>query len=108
MSIDKTDTPTLNDVRNYVREKGLKIDPERFFLYYQSRGWRIKGDIIFDWKALVESWEKGEGQIIPINGIKKKILPAQDFQQRDYTEEEMERNSNSVLNSLIKEKEAAN
>lgn len=50
--------PPLDEVKAYC--KGLKVDPERFWNYYAARGWKIDGEQIQNWHALVNNWEKTE------------------------------------------------
>ncbi|MBE6639693.1 MAG: DUF4373 domain-containing protein [Ruminococcaceae bacterium] len=52
---------SFNNVRACARELGTTVDPKRFWAYYQARGWKIDGQPIHDWKALLLSWDtKGE------------------------------------------------
>lgn len=48
--------PTLDEVKNYVFEKGLTISPEHFYNYYQANGWRVGKNPMKDWKAAARSW----------------------------------------------------
>lgn len=50
--------PSLDEVKAYC--KGKKVDPERFWNYYAARGWKIDGEPIENWKALINNWEKTE------------------------------------------------
>ncbi|MBQ6483093.1 MAG: hypothetical protein IJI45_18460 [Anaerolineaceae bacterium] len=53
--------PTLEEVRDYVTERGSKIDPAYFHDYYTARNWELsKGRKVKDWKACVRTWEKNE------------------------------------------------
>lgn len=52
--------PDLDDVRAYCAERGGKVDPERFFDYYTSNGWRVGKNPMKDWKAAVRTWERQE------------------------------------------------
>ena len=54
--------PTLDDVKKFAEESGLDVNPDRFFKYYQARGWKVKGDPISDWQALMESWTTPDGK----------------------------------------------
>lgn len=49
-------TPTLPQVKAFVSEEKLKINPEKFYYYYQNKNW--KG--ISDWKAKVREWNATE------------------------------------------------
>lgn len=48
--------PTLEQIKEFVSGEKLKINPEKFYYYYQSRRW--KG--IRDWKAKAEEWNSVE------------------------------------------------
>lgn len=59
--------PTVEEVTAYCRERGNSVDPESFYDFYQSKGWRIGKEPMKDWKAAVRTWEKRNGG----NGVKK-------------------------------------
>lgn len=52
--------PTLEELRDYISEKGYHVDPERFMAYYESNGWMVGRSKMKDWKASVRYWESGE------------------------------------------------
>ena len=59
--------PTLDEVREYCRERGNAVDPDKWFNYYESNGWRVGRNPMRDWRACVRTWEKngydnGRGQ----------------------------------------------
>lgn len=56
--------PTLDECRKFAEERSLDVNPDRFFKYYKARGWKIKGDLITDWQALMESWTTPDGKPI--------------------------------------------
>ena len=54
--------PTLYEVKEYCSERGNKVDPERWFDYYTSNGWKVGKNPMKDWKAAVRTWERGESK----------------------------------------------
>ena len=52
--------PSVEDVREYCKEKGYNVDPERFVDYYISNGWKVGRNPMKDWQAAVRSWERKE------------------------------------------------
>ena len=52
--------PTLEDVKAYCKERGNRVDPERFIDYYTSNGWKVGKNPMKDWKAAVRTWERSE------------------------------------------------
>lgn len=50
--------PDLDEVLAYCQERGSSVDPERFFDYYTSNGWKVGKNPMKDWKAAVRSWER--------------------------------------------------
>ena len=58
--------PTLEDVKEYVKEKGLKMDAEAFVDHYTMNGWKqANGNAIKDWKAAVRQWARRESDFKP-------------------------------------------
>lgn len=58
--------PTLEQVRDYVAQRGSRVDPQGFLDFYASKGWMIGKTPMKDWKAACrnaeawERWERGE------------------------------------------------
>lgn len=52
--------PTLDEVKAECREKKYATDPARFFNYYESVGWKIKGERIQNWRAMLAVWASGD------------------------------------------------
>lgn len=51
--------PTLDEVREYCRQRRSGIDADRFFAYYTANGWvQGRGKPIKDWRAAVVTWER--------------------------------------------------
>ena len=53
--------PTLEEVKAYVIEKGYRFDPEAFFSFYESNGWKVGKNPMKSWKDACTTWEKREG-----------------------------------------------
>jgi len=53
-------TPTLDEIKSYVEEKGYAVDAERFFYFYESKGWMIGKNKMKSWRAAVATWQKEE------------------------------------------------
>lgn len=53
--------PTLEEVVEYCKTKGYKIDPEKFYNHYTANGWMVGKNPMKDWKAAVRNWEKNDG-----------------------------------------------
>lgn len=79
--------PTLEQVTTYAKERNSIVDPERFFNYYQSQGWKCGNTSITDWQAKFRCWEKsekGNTSTVP------KVNPHSffNYEQRVYTDED--------------------
>ena len=37
-----TQPPSLEEIESYCRERGNQVDPEHFYHYYPSNGWRVE------------------------------------------------------------------
>ena len=54
--------PTLSEIQDYCRERNNSVDPERFYNFYQSKGWMVGKNKMKDWKAAVRTWERSENK----------------------------------------------
>ena len=50
--------PTVDEVREYCRERNNGIDPQAFLDFYESKGWVVGKSPMKDWKAAVRTWEQ--------------------------------------------------
>ena len=50
--------PTVEQVAEYVRERGSKVDPQTFVDFYASKGWLVGKTSMKDWKAACRNAEK--------------------------------------------------
>ena len=54
--------PTVDEVREYCKERGNDVDPETFVDFYESKGWMVGKTKMKDWKAAIRTWERSEGR----------------------------------------------
>ena len=52
--------PTLQEVEEYCKNRNSIVDPNRFFDFYTSNGWKVGRNSMKDWRAAVRSWERSE------------------------------------------------
>ena len=67
--------PTIEDVIAYCQERNNNVDPEKWFNYYESNGWKVGKNPMKDWKAAVRTWERSDG------GGKPKYKRTADYDQ---------------------------
>lgn len=72
--------PTLEETKEYFESQKLKKNAERFFYFYQARGW----EGITDWKACANAWEQNniDDSVVTLNN--------HNFAQREYDYEALE------------------
>lgn len=71
--------PSVQEIREYVTEMDYPVDPERFFDYYESRGWMAGKTKMKDWKAAVRLWVRNRRESVaekPAPQPQKKAPPA--------------------------------
>jgi hypothetical protein len=49
--------PTVEQVEEYMKERGMSNYASRFHNFYESKGWMIGKNKMKDWKAAVRNWE---------------------------------------------------
>lgn len=75
--------PSLQELEEYISEKGYVISAEYFFSYYESNGWKVGRNPMKSWTAALAMWNS-------------RALKQRGFsQQRDY-KSKTERNIDSV------------
>lgn len=52
----RTINPTLAEVQEYCKTKGIPADPVKFWAHYQGVGWKIGAAPIKDWQAVLLKW----------------------------------------------------
>ena len=82
--------PSVEEVAAYCRERGNNVDAEAFVAFYDSKGWKVGNTPMRNWKSAIITWEKGRDRSTQQVVVHKKVLPAQDYKQRDYSDMEQE------------------
>lgn len=55
------DQPTREQVQEFCLERESAVDPDQFFDYYESQGWKKKNGLpIKNWQSAVMNWEKSQ------------------------------------------------
>lgn len=55
--LKKFKKPSLEEIRAYCQERGNDVQAERFYDFYESKGWRVGNQAMKDWMAAVRTWE---------------------------------------------------
>ncbi len=54
--------PTVKEIADFCKENNINIDPDYFYDYYESNGWKVGGkSTMKDWKATVRNWGRRQG-----------------------------------------------
>ena len=54
--------PAIDQIKDYIQEKQYSVDPDRFFNYYESNGWKVGRNSMKSWKAALTNWQTKEAQ----------------------------------------------
>jgi len=52
--------PSIEDVKAYCLERSNTVDPEAWYAFYESNGWKVGRNAMKNWKAAIITWEKKE------------------------------------------------
>ena len=87
--------PTVEEVRDYCRERGNDVNPESFVDFYESKGWKVGSNPMKDWKACVRTWEQRR------KADRASPSPTRfcNFTQRSYTSSEMDELERQLLDN---------
>ena len=50
--------PTLEEVAAYCESRHNNVNPEQWYDFYSSKGWKVGKDPMKDWKACIRTWER--------------------------------------------------
>ena len=77
--------PTVDDVKEYCRERNNNVNPDSFVNFYESKGWKVGKEPMKDWKAAVRTWEQRDRE-----EPRKPKNQSLEFAQRTYTNDEID------------------
>jgi len=50
--------PTIEEIKKHVEEKKYHFNPETFFFFYESKGWKVGKNQMKSWTACCITWEQ--------------------------------------------------
>lgn len=71
--------PTVEEITSYCTERQNNVLPQKFFNFYESKGWMVGKNKMKDWKAAVRTWE---GDSITITNKEKMCYFTSEYSQR--------------------------
>lgn len=57
--------PSPSEIKAYCQERNNGVDPDAFYDFYESKGWKVGNQKMKDWKAAVRTWEKRDNRASP-------------------------------------------
>ena len=60
--------PSMEEVKEYCKERGSKINADQWYDFYTAKGWMIGKNKMKDWKAAVRTWENNQSTIVDQKG----------------------------------------
>lgn len=49
--------PTVQEITEFCKSRSNSVNAQRFFDYYESKGWKVGKSSMKDWEAAVRTWE---------------------------------------------------
>ena len=83
--------PSPQEIKDYIKEKNLNVNPDQFYDYYESNGWMVGRNHMKDWKAALRQWNAREPNYSTqlAAAMPKATTPQSeksDFQNKDFSE----------------------
>jgi uncharacterized protein YdaU (DUF1376 family) len=57
--------PKIEEVKKYCIERSNNVDPNKWYDFYESKGWMIGKNKMKDWKAAIRTWETKKDSVVP-------------------------------------------
>lgn len=83
--------PTIEEIKAYCEKRNNSVDPEQFFNFYESKGWKVGNQPMKNWQSAVITWERRNNK-------------PQEYHQKNYTNTELN-NLFDDVGDLLKELE---
>ncbi len=103
ISKEKFIPPTVEEVKDYVAEKGYNVDAEKFVAFYASKGWMIGKNKMKSWRQAVVTWERNNHDQAQTRDRPERTGNTgnkfNNFPQRQYNFEELEKQLLAVQRS---------
>ena len=80
--------PTVEEIAEYCKERQNKINPQSFFDWNESKGWRVGNSPMKDWKAAVRTWEQREKANAPAKKMVRYFYPDENGNPKEGWREE--------------------
>ena len=64
--------PTVDQVREYCKERKNQVDAQRFVDFYEAKGWMVGKNKMKSWQAAVRTWEAKDQESQPVR--RRKML----------------------------------
>lgn len=74
--------PTVEEVGEYCRAHGYRVDPQTFVDFYASKGWMVGKSPMKDWQAAVRTWERKKAQEGGTSSGSERLVTLADLQRR--------------------------
>lgn len=65
--------PNIEEIDLYIKSKGVNVDAEAFFNFYESKGWMIGKNKMKNWKAAVGTWTRNRRNFNSYRPIRMRI-----------------------------------
>ena len=70
--------PSVKEIADYCNNNNYNIDAERFYDYYESKGWKVGKAPMKDWKAAVRMWSRNNKKIPDFTVKKERKMSKED------------------------------
>lgn len=92
--------PSVDEVKSYCLERNNGVDAEKFFDFYECKGWKVGKNPMKDWRAAVRNWERMDDSR---QVVTTKI--ADDIIVRTPEQEEESRRIQAIMEATIRQNE---
>ena len=73
--INKFKKPTVEQIEDYCNERSNTVNANKFYDFYESKGWVVGKSKMKDWKAAVRNWESSSSnnKAYPISKVESQL-----------------------------------
>lgn len=71
--------PTIQQIQEYCKSRNNNVDPNRFYDYYETVGWKVGKNPMKDWKAAIRTWERNNTNNNPVTNNQVEQTPVKKY-----------------------------
>lgn len=94
--------PTIEEIKECIKEHNYNVDPETFYNFYESKGWMVGKNKMKNggWRNALSVWHR---KTLVNNNLRKAVVPSfyEDYKQGNFKEKPMTEEEKKEMEQIV-------